>query len=433
MTMNFTVDRSKADHKSDIMEDGSLVILYQRHDSMEHLYLKAGGRYDCRFGNFLHDDFIGKPFGSKIAARSLPSLKQSVRKDPKKRAQKEAKGGWIYTLRPTPELWSLAVYTRTQIVDESDCAVIAMQLDVAPGCVVCECGTGSGNMTVSLARAVAPDGLVNTFEYNKVRADQALVEFEQLGLNGIIKGHCADVCADGFVGQAPGSVDAVFLDVPEPWRAISYAKDILKPGRGICCYSPCIEQVMKTCQALREDGFHSIRMMEVRRRPFDGRLTELETPDLGLTNTTDQGGANQTSSVSGTSPSSSFPVSIDNTSSSGVSSEEPSRKRSRAEEQGAQEMNSGVDTGNACLQDAQGRQTSDGEGQGSYQPTSETQRAPNIGAPPCALPASKSWVLRPHFTMKGHTAFLTFATRTYDRPCKKTHEQGQKDEDGGNK
>ena len=32
------------------------------------------------------------------------------------------------------------------------------------------------------------------------------------------------------------------------------------------------EQVMKTCEKLRELGFHSIRMIEVRQRPFDGRL-----------------------------------------------------------------------------------------------------------------------------------------------------------------
>ena len=32
------------------------------------------------------------------------------------------------------------------------------------------------------------------------------------------------------------------------------------------------EKVMKTCEKLRELGFHSIRMIEVRQRPFDGRL-----------------------------------------------------------------------------------------------------------------------------------------------------------------
>lgn len=39
---------------------------------------------------------------------------------------------------------------------------------------------------------------------------------------------------------------------------------------------------MKTCDKLRECGFHSIRMMEVRQRPYDGRRHPFETVDLGI-------------------------------------------------------------------------------------------------------------------------------------------------------
>jgi hypothetical protein len=38
---------------------------------------------------------------------------------------------------------------------------------------------------------------------------------------------------------------------------------------------------MKTHSKLREKNFHSIRMIEVRQRPFDGRKTEFEIPDVG--------------------------------------------------------------------------------------------------------------------------------------------------------
>ena len=47
-------------------------------------------------------------------------------------------------------------------------------------------------------------------------------------------------------------------------------------------YILCILQVMKTCDRLRESGFHTIRMMEVRQRPYDGRRHPFETVDLGL-------------------------------------------------------------------------------------------------------------------------------------------------------
>lgn len=39
---------------------------------------------------------------------------------------------------------------------------------------------------------------------------------------------------------------------------------------------------MKTCDRLRECGYHSIRMLEVRQRPFDGRKHTYETVDLGI-------------------------------------------------------------------------------------------------------------------------------------------------------
>lgn len=73
-----------------IMKAGDLVIVYERHDQLDHVYLKPGKVYDNRFGNFHHDDIIGKPFGSKIQSRSTQ--------------------GFIYVLEPTPELWSIAVH-----------------------------------------------------------------------------------------------------------------------------------------------------------------------------------------------------------------------------------------------------------------------------------------------------------------------------------
>ena len=56
----------------------------------------------------------------------------------------------------------------------------------------------------------------------------------------------------GFIGRPSNSIDAVFLDLPEPWRAIPHAYRILKSGRNICCYSPCMEQVVYIHPLLRD-------------------------------------------------------------------------------------------------------------------------------------------------------------------------------------
>lgn len=94
-----------------------------------------------------HNDVIGRPYGSRIAV----------------------KNGFVHCLWPTPELWTLALPHRTQILYTRDITLTTFQLDLRPGSVVVESGTGSGSMTHSLARAVAPHGKVYTFDFHLVR------------------------------------------------------------------------------------------------------------------------------------------------------------------------------------------------------------------------------------------------------------------------
>eukprot|EP00605_Chrysophyceae_sp_TOSAG23-4_P000216 GSChrysophyteH1.ASY1.ANO1.253.1 assembled CDS len=272
--MNFT--RPNPEQNPRCIKDGDLVILYERYDSLQHTWIQKGGETQNRFGVFRHDDIIGKPFGYKATAANTNC--------------------WQYVLEPTPELWSHAFKTRTQIVNEMDQSIVTTMLNIKPGDVVVESGTGSGCMTLSLMRAVYhPDkesrGHVNTFEYNSFRAEEAKKEFEGMNVDGVVTVRCQDVCipgpasspdgeVPGFPGVAPGTVDAVFLDVPEPYKAVHYAKALLKPNKKICCYSPCISQVIDTCARLRELGFTGVQMLEFRQRAADSRTVALENIDL---------------------------------------------------------------------------------------------------------------------------------------------------------
>jgi hypothetical protein len=84
-------------------------------------------------------DWIGQRYGTKVYCKP-PSR------------------GWVYLIAPTPELWSLVLRHRTQILYVADISLVCMYLELRPGSVVLESGTGSGSLTHSLARTVAPTG-----------------------------------------------------------------------------------------------------------------------------------------------------------------------------------------------------------------------------------------------------------------------------------
>lgn len=134
------------------ISNGDLVIVYERHDSMKAVTVSEGSVLQNRFGVFSHSDWIGKPFGSKVFS---------------------SKGGFVYLLAPTPELWTLVLSHRTQILYIADISFVIMYLEIVPGCLVLESGTGSGSLTTSLARAVAPTGHVYTFDFHEQRAGSA--------------------------------------------------------------------------------------------------------------------------------------------------------------------------------------------------------------------------------------------------------------------
>ena len=175
--------------------------------------------------------------------------------------------GFVYLLKPTVELWTKSLFHRTQIVQELDQTQVVFQLHLRPNMVVIDTGTGSGAMCHALCRTIAPHGHVHTFEFNEKRAKQAKEEFIKNGLSPhLVTVYHQDVCSHGFDNAvARHSVDGVFLDLPEPWLAIPHAAKALKHYTGrIATYSPCIEQSQRSVQELTKCGFHSLTTLEFR-------------------------------------------------------------------------------------------------------------------------------------------------------------------------
>ena len=85
---------------------------------------------------YRHADLIGVPYGSKVGSRNGK--------------------GFIHVLRPTPELWTLALPHRTQILYLADISFVVSWLNIKPGSRVIEAGTPIFRNTSPCAIADGP-------------------------------------------------------------------------------------------------------------------------------------------------------------------------------------------------------------------------------------------------------------------------------------
>ena len=122
--------------------------------------------------------------------------------------------------------------------------MVLFRLKLIPNIKVVESGTGSGSLSISLTKAILPNGHLFTYEFNENRASKAAEDFKRLGLSDNITVNHKDVLNNGFILHdkvTKESIDAVFLDLPSPQNAVQHAYLVLKKRGRVCNFSPCIE------------------------------------------------------------------------------------------------------------------------------------------------------------------------------------------------
>ncbi|KAL0124067.1 hypothetical protein PUN28_006099 [Cardiocondyla obscurior] len=253
----------------EVIEDGDVVILYLNPSNMHPLEIKAkicnkkgkiiDNVFHTVYGGLKVISLIGQKYGSKV----------------------ELTRGWAYVLQPTPELWTLMLPHRTQIIYSPDISLIIHLMELGPGSTVVETGTGSGSLSHSLIRAIRPSGHLYTFDFHEQRVSIASTEFENHGLNNFVTLKKRDVCSEGFGEELKHKIDAVFLDLPHPWLAVEHATVVLKQKGGkLCFFSPCIEQVQRTCTKLIHKGFIELHTYECLQREMNVQYKSLPILDL---------------------------------------------------------------------------------------------------------------------------------------------------------
>lgn len=169
-------------------------------------------------------------------------------------------------LRPSLADLFAMLERRAQVVTQKDAARLLQLAGVGPGARVAEAGSGSGWLTVALAFAVGPSGTVYSFDRRPEFLEVARQNLRRVGLEARVAFAGKDVARDGF---AESGLDAILLDLPEPWTVLEAAGRALAPGGRLCAYLPTYNQVEQTVRALREARFVEVRAEELLLRPIE--------------------------------------------------------------------------------------------------------------------------------------------------------------------
>ena len=179
-----------------------------------------------------------------------------------------SKGKQFYVLFPLLQDRVMKLRRKSAIVYPKDSSFIIFMSGIGPGSRVIETGCGSGGLTIPLAHFVRPDGKVYTYEIRDDFIELVRKNLEENGLSEFVEVRKKDVYKEGFDEK---DVDAVFLDLPEPWHCIPFAWESLVPGGVLVSLSPTVNQTEIMAEVLRRNGFTLVDTFEVLVRRFLAR------------------------------------------------------------------------------------------------------------------------------------------------------------------
>lgn len=243
-----------------IAGDGDLAQLV----GLRHKYfifrLKAGAKFESHRGILMHDDLIGKPWGTQVFSHI---------------------GSPFYLLQPSLGDLLVDLPRTTQILYPKDIGFILVTMGIGPGRKVLEAGTGSGSMTTALAYAVGREGRVISYEVKPDVQNLARKNLTRFGLESRVDFKLRDI-AEGFDET---DADSFFLDVPNPYDYTVQVRNALKPGGFLCCLVPTFNQVEKTLVALRQTSFAFVEVCELLLRFYQAEPGRLRPTDRMVAHT----------------------------------------------------------------------------------------------------------------------------------------------------
>lgn len=242
-------------------QEGELILLLGKDRKQFIVRLQRGGQLQTHRGCINHDDLLGNPLGREVHSHL---------------------GYPFVALEPSTADLIRKLKRSTQIMFPKDIGYAMLRLNVRSGCHVVEAGTGSGGLTLALARAVAPAGRVFSYEVRTDILDLARRNLDALGVGDCVEFKLRDI-AEGFDET---DVDALFLDVRRPWAYTDQVVAALADGGFYGAILPTTNQVAALIDGLESaQAFGYIEVEEVLVRSYKPVPTRLRPADRMIAHT----------------------------------------------------------------------------------------------------------------------------------------------------
>ncbi|NLS78964.1 MAG: tRNA (adenine-N1)-methyltransferase [Chloroflexi bacterium] len=243
-----------------VAQEGDLALLIGPDKRRFIIRLVPGQERHTHRGVIKHDDLIGQPYGREVQTHI---------------------GQAFMVLRPSLHDLIMNVKRITQIIYPKEIGHILLKLSVGPGSRIIEAGTGSGGLTLALAHMVRPAGRVYSYEERPEMSKAAARNLERVGLAEYVELKVRDI----GLGFDEREVDALFLDVREPWMYLAQAKEALATGGFFGSLVPTTNQVQDLLQHLEYHRFSDIEVLEILVRGYKPVPERLRPTDRMIAHT----------------------------------------------------------------------------------------------------------------------------------------------------
>ncbi len=241
-------------------QEGDLIQLVSPTNKVYLVRLVAGGQLHTHRGVVNFDPIIGIPWGSQVYTHT---------------------GSLYYLLQPSLTDILRETKRNTQIMYPKDIGFVLVTMGIGPGAQVLEAGTGSGAFTTALAWAVGPQGHVYSYDIRPEMQNLARKNLERLGLLERATLKERDI-AEGFDEQG---VDALFLDLPNPYEYMPQVRQALKSGGYFGSILPTTNQVSRLIYVFHANGFAFVDVCEIMLRYYKPVADRLRPVDRMVAHT----------------------------------------------------------------------------------------------------------------------------------------------------